>query len=145
MITRQIMNQKEPDFIDVQPQHSILIVDDDKNIREGLARALSDAFKTYKAANGREAMDIINSNSDIRIVVSDYEMPELNGIELFDMIRNGKTKVGFIFVTGSTSIESAVDAMKKGAFDYMTKPVDLMKLETTIHHAINNTKEMMAH
>jgi DNA-binding NtrC family response regulator len=126
-------------------EHSILIVDDEKSIRENLAYALSSQYKTFQAANGREAMDIINRNSDIRIVVSDYEMPELNGIELFDMIRNGKTRVGFIFVTGSTSIESAVDAMKKGAFDYMTKPVDLNKLETTIHHAITNNNEIMAH
>ena len=126
-------------------EHSILIVDDEKSIRENLAYALSSSYKTYKAANGREAMAIINRNSDIRIVVSDYEMPEMNGIELFDMIRNEKTKVGFIFVTGSTSIESAVDAMKKGAFDYMTKPVDLNKLETTIQHAIINDKKILAH
>jgi DNA-binding NtrC family response regulator len=121
-------------------ENSILIVDDQRSIRESLAFALSDSYRIYQAANGREAMDIISMNRDITVVVSDYDMPEVSGIELLDMIQNAHTKIGFIFVTGSTSIESAVDAMKRGAFDYMTKPVDLMKLETTIQHAIINHK-----
>jgi DNA-binding NtrC family response regulator len=121
-------------------EHSILIVDDQRSIRESLAFALSDAFRIFQASNGKEAMDIINMNRDITVVVSDYDMPEVSGIELLDMIRDVHTKIGFIFVTGSTSIESAVDAMKRGAFDYMTKPVDLMKLETTINRAIMSDK-----
>ena len=118
---------------------SILIVDDQRSIRERLASALSGSYKTYQAANGKEAMDIITMNRDIRVVVSDCDMPEVSGIELLDMIKEKNTKVGVIFVTGSGSVELAVDAMKKGAIDYMTKPVDLYKLETTIQLAIVHT------
>ncbi len=113
-----------------------MIVDDQQSIRERLASALSGSYKTYQAANGKEAMDIINMNRDISVVVSDCDMPEVSGMELLDMIRKKKTRVGVIIVTGSGSVDLAVDAMKKGAIDYMTKPVDLNKLETTIQHAI---------
>ncbi len=118
-------------------QHSILIVEDEKIVREGLARALSRAYKTYMAANGKEAMDIITKNQDIRVIVSDLKMPEVDGLDLLDKLKSESIDISVIFVTAFFSVEAAVDAMKKGAFDYMTKPVDLKQLETTIQKAIN--------
>jgi DNA-binding NtrC family response regulator len=138
MMTDQEINKRKSVFIDMKTEHSILIVDDEKIIREGLVRALSRSYKTYQAANGKEAIDIVNTNSDIKVIVSDMNMPEVDGLEMLDMIQNENRKVDVIFVTGSSPIELAVDAMKKGAFDYMTKPVDLGKLETTIQNAIEN-------
>jgi DNA-binding NtrC family response regulator len=117
-------------------QHSILIVEDEKMVREGLARALSDTFKTYQASNGKEAMEILSSNSDIKVIVSDLKMPEVDGFELLEKIRTVDEHINVIFVTAFFSIESAVDAIKKGAFDYMTKPVNIKKLETSIQNAI---------
>ena len=117
-------------------QHAILIVEDEKMVREGLARALSDAFKTYQACNGSEAIRIIRDKSDIKVVVSDLKMPELDGIELLENIRTSNKKIDVIFVTAFYSVEAAVSAMKKGAFDYMTKPVNIEKLETSIQNAI---------
>jgi DNA-binding NtrC family response regulator len=140
MITRQIMNQKEPDFIDVQPQHSILVVEDEKFIREGLVRALSHTYKTYTAANGREALDIINKKREIKVVVSDLKMPEVDGLELLEKLRSDNIKVGVIFVTAYFPIELEAYAMKMGAYDFMTKPVDLKKLETTIKDVISGKR-----
>jgi DNA-binding NtrC family response regulator len=117
-------------------QYSILIVEDEKIVREGLARALSRYYKTYKAANEKEAMEILNKNKDIRVVISDLKMPEVNGFDLMEKIRTLNMKIDIIFVTAFFSIESAVNAMRKGAFDYMTKPVDLEKLHATIQNAI---------
>jgi DNA-binding NtrC family response regulator len=117
-------------------QNSILIVEDEKMVREGLARALSRTYKTYQASNGKEAIQIISGNSDIKVIVSDLKMPEVDGFELLKKIRAVNKDINIIFVTAFFSVESAVDAMKKGAFDYMTKPVDLKKLDTTIQKAI---------
>ena len=119
-------------------QHSILIVEDEKMVREGLVRALSNIYTTYQASNGKEAIEVLNINSDIRVIVSDLKMPELDGIELLEKIKTFNQKIDVIFVTAFFSIDSAVDAMKKGAFDYMTKPVDLKKLEATIQSALEN-------
>jgi len=116
--------------------HSVLIVEDEKIVREGLARALSRTYKTYQACNGKEAFEMISENSDIKVIVSDLKMPEVDGFELLEKIRAVDKKIDVIFITAFFSVESAVDAMKRGAFDYMTKPVDLNKLKTTINNAI---------
>ena len=119
-------------------KHSILIVDDEKMIRSGLVRALSHAYNTYQAANGREAMEIIDTNRDIRVVVSDLKMPEVDGFELLAMLQKNNKKINVILVTAYVPFESG-DPVQMGAFDYMTKPVDLNKLETTIQTAIEST------
>jgi DNA-binding NtrC family response regulator len=115
---------------------SILIVEDEKIVREGLARALSRTYKTYQASNGNEAMEVLNENSSIKVIVSDLKMPEVDGFEMLEKIKAAKKKIRVIFVTAFFSVDSAVDAMRRGAFDYMTKPVDLKKLETRIQSAI---------
>jgi DNA-binding NtrC family response regulator len=135
-----LLTIKESDFIDAKMPHSILIVEDEKIVREGLARALSHSYKTFQAANGRAAIEIIDRNNDIVVVVSDLKMPEVNGFELLEKIRTDNKEVDVIFVTAFFSIESAVDAMRRGAFDYMTKPVDIRKLEATIQKAIERKK-----
>ncbi len=122
--------------IDVKMQPSILIVEDEKIVREGLARALSHEFKIYQASNGNEAMKIIYKHSDITVIVSDLKMPEIDGFKLLEKIRDENKNIKVIFLTAFYSIESAVDAMRKGAFDYICKPVNLKKLESTIKNAI---------
>ncbi|MBI4682080.1 MAG: sigma-54-dependent Fis family transcriptional regulator [Nitrospirae bacterium] len=119
---------------------SILIVDDDKTIREQLAEYLSNDYVTYTASNGHEAVRNINENSDIEIVLSDLKMPGMDGIELLKKIQDINRDIVTIFMTGYSTIESAVEAMRRGAYDYLTKPLDLDKLEITIKNAIDNKK-----
>ncbi|MBI4849971.1 MAG: sigma-54-dependent Fis family transcriptional regulator [Nitrospirae bacterium] len=119
---------------------SILIVDDDKAVRENLAKYLSGEYITYTASNGYEAIKKVNENSDIEVILSDLKMPEMDGIELLEKIKSSNKDVVTVFVTGFSTIESAVDAMRKGAYDYLTKPIDLNKLEITIKNALENKK-----
>ncbi len=119
-------------------KHSILIVDDEKIIRAGLVRALAASFTTYEAANGKEAMEIIKKHMDIKVVISDLKMPEVDGFELLGRIQATNNKIRVILVTAFIPFESADDLLALGAFDYMTKPVDIGKLETTIQNAIGN-------
>ncbi len=119
---------------------SILIVDDEKAVRENLARYLSEGYVTETAANGNEAIQKISDNSDIEILLSDLKMPEMDGIELLEKIQAMNRDIVTIFITGFSTIESAVDAMRKGAYDYLTKPIDLNKLEITVKNAISHKK-----
>lgn len=119
---------------------AVLIVDDDKTIRQELAEYLSNDYTTYTASNGHEAVMEINGNSDIEIVVSDLKMPGMDGIELLKKVQESNRDIVTIFMTGYSTIESAVEAMRRGAYDYLTKPLDLDKLEITIKNAVDNKK-----
>ncbi|MBI5666276.1 MAG: sigma-54-dependent Fis family transcriptional regulator [Nitrospirae bacterium] len=119
---------------------SILIVDDEKSIRDNLAKYLSGDYTTYTAANGREAVRELTENSDIEVVLSDMKMPVMDGLELLQKVREDNRDVVVILITGFSTIESAVDAMRRGAYDYLTKPIDLNKLEITLKNAIENKK-----
>ncbi len=119
---------------------SILIVDDEKTVRDNLAKYLSPEYTAYTASNGHEAVQQLSENSDIEIVLSDMKMPGMDGLELLEKVHENNNDVVVILITGFSTIESAVDAMRRGAYDYLTKPIDLNKLEITIKNAIENKK-----
>lgn len=118
----------------------ILIVDDDKNTREGVARHLSESYETLTAANGSEALSLLGGREDVDVVLTDLMMPSMDGIELLEKIRAASGNTAVVMITGYSSIESAVDAMRKGAYDYITKPIDLVKLEAIIRNALENKR-----
>lgn len=118
---------------------SILIIEDEKIVREGLVRTLSSHYETFQAENNKEAFEILNDTHDIKVVVSDLKIPEEEGLELLDMIHTADKGIRVIFLTAFSSIETAIDAIRRGAFDYMPKPVDLKKLRAAIKNAIDNT------
>lgn len=119
---------------------SILIVDDEKAVRDNLARYLSGDYITHTAANGQDAIKKLHDNSDIEVVLSDLKMPEMDGLELLEKVQEINREIITIFITGFSTIESAVDAMRKGAYDYLTKPIDLNKLEITLKNTIEHKK-----
>ena len=106
---------------------SLLIVDDDKLTRDTLADALADDYRTYTAANGAAALSMLQAG-DFDIVLSDLMMPGLSGLELMEKISQLANRPEVIFITGHATVESAVEAMKLGAADYITKPVRLDRL-----------------
>jgi len=116
---------------------SILLVDDDREFRESLARYLSSQYVTLSASNGCEAVTKIHANQNIRLIVSDMEMPEMDGMELLEKVNFYKWDIPTIFLTGSSTLETAVDAMRLGAYDYLTKPVDIHQLEHSIKRALH--------
>jgi len=112
-------------------KHSILVVDDNRIDRDKLAKCLSHDYVVYTAADGFQALEKIQDNS-IEVVLSDMQMPEMDGMELLEKIHAEYKDIRTILVTGYSSIESAVDAMRMGAYDYLTKPVDVNKLKVTL-------------
>jgi DNA-binding NtrC family response regulator len=123
---------------------SILIVDDEADIRNMLSKYLSEEYNVHVAADGQEAFDTVSDNDDIELILSDVQMPHMDGLELFNKIQESKKDIKTIFITGTSNIRSAVDAMRKGAFDYLTKPVDVTKLDSSIKEALhrNNINTM---
>ena len=110
----------------------ILIVDDEKNTREGVARFLrTKDFDCELADNGKTALEILNSFK-IDIVLTDLRMPAMGGMELIKKIKEISKEITVIVLTAYGSVETAVEALKRGADDFLTKPINLEKLYITI-------------
>ena len=115
----------------------ILIVDDEKPTRDVLVRALSGAYECLSAPDGEAALRALGENPGVSLVLTDYKMPGMNGRELVKAARRMKPSVACILVTAFGEIELAVEAMKDGADDFVTKPVmDISDLEVRIAKAI---------
>lgn len=122
----------------------ILIIDDERAIRKTLSEILSyEGFKVEEAADGEEGLKLFNvTNFDV--VLCDIKMPKMDGIEFLTRVTEKNPDVPVIMISGHGTIETAVDAVKKGAYDYVAKPPDLNRLLITIRNAlekINLSKE----
>ena len=123
----------------------ILIVDDEKNIRVGLGKSLEmDGYEIYLAENGSEAMKEMLKTS-IDLVVTDLRMPGMSGEELLKKLTNAYPTVPVIILTGHGTVENAVEAMRNGAFDFLTKPVNLDRLGLLVKRALSNRKLVVEH
>jgi DNA-binding NtrC family response regulator len=119
----------------------ILIADDEKNIREGLAEALSaEGYRTMLAADGAEALKTIEEGS-VDLLVTDLRMPRLGGKELLRTAAGRYPGLPVIILTGHGTIEDAVEAMRAGAYDFLTKPVNLDHLSLLVRRALE-TREL---
>ncbi len=117
----------------------ILIVDDDSITRQTLSMALDDDYNTITAGDGTEALDILG-REEVEVVLSDLDMPGMNGIELLERINFIDVPPPVIFITGQGTIETAVQAMKLGAADYVSKPVNIDRLVLLIGKTLENKK-----
>jgi len=123
----------------------ILVVDDEKNIREGLAGALElDGYDVLMAKDGEQAISLLNSNS-IDLVLTDLRMPKLSGEELLKHVASSYPTLPVIVLTGHGTIETAVNAMRDGAFDFVTKPVNLDRLSLLVSRALSNRQLLLQH
>jgi DNA-binding NtrC family response regulator len=117
---------------------TVLVADDEKNIREGLREALRlDGYEVLLAADGREAMETVN-RGDIDLIITDLKMPRLSGEELLKNVAAQFPTVPVIILTGHGTIESAVQAMHDGAYDFLTKPVNLDRLSLLVKRALSS-------
>jgi len=113
-------------------KYNVLIVDDEQSQRLILSGYLKQkGYNIFEASSGSEALKITDNNL-IDIVLSDFKMPEMNGIELLEKLKQKNPEIAVVIITAFGTIEDAVRAMKQGAFDYLTKPVDLDELEFII-------------
>ena len=114
----------------------ILIVDDEKDTREFMARALSHRYEVLTAADAELAMKQLGADRSIRLLISDIRMPGEDGLTLMKAAKAVNANLAVILLTAFGSIDQAVAAMKDGADDFMTKPVDLDQLELRIEKAL---------
>ena len=115
----------------------ILVVDDDPLIRGSIYEMLRGRkYDVEMASNGAEAMDHLKRRK-FQMVLTDWKMPQVDGMSLLSHIRKNYPEVNVVLITGFANINSAVDAMKEGAFDYLTKPIRPEELEETIQRAMS--------
>ena len=113
----------------------ILIVDDERNTREGLARALRRAYHVLLAESGARALQLLQENA-VDIMLSDVRMPGMDGLALMQRALARTPQPVCILLTAYGSVETAVEAMKRGAYDFLTKPVHLDRLDILIRRAL---------
>ncbi|MGG9972293.1 sigma-54-dependent transcriptional regulator [Ferruginibacter sp. SUN002] len=115
---------------------NILIIDDEKAIRKTLAEILSyEGYKIDEAADGDEGLKKFSSAS-YDVVLCDVKMPKMDGIEFLEKAKQVNPDVPIIIISGHGNIETAVEAVKKGAFDYISKPPDLNRMLITLRNAL---------
>ena len=118
----------------------IIIIEDEVAIRNVLKNILIDENKKFiieEASNGEEGLNMLQKNK-YDLVICDIKMPKLDGVEVLNQSLENGIDTPFIMISGHGDIETAVECIKQGAFDYIAKPPDLNRLLTTIRHALNN-------
>ncbi|MFC2173598.1 sigma-54-dependent transcriptional regulator, partial [Acidobacteriota bacterium] len=116
---------------------SILIVDDEETLRDALHNALSQVsnHEYFFAGDGVEAMEIIESHP-INLVLTDLHMPRMNGEELLETVKKHNPEIPIIIITSFGTIDNAVDLLRRGAYDYITKPFKIAELMGRIERAL---------
>jgi DNA-binding NtrC family response regulator len=118
---------------------TILIVDDEKNTREGLSLALEEAYEVYMASSADEAFNLMEAET-FDLVLTDLRMVGKSGLKVIDRAISLPNQPICIMMTAYGNVETAVEAMRRGAFDFLTKPVSLEKLEILIKRALQSRR-----
>ena len=114
----------------------ILVVDDDKNLADDLVMYLSKfGYRATPAYGGREGLDKFEQG-DFQLVITDLKMPDMDGMELMEAVKALDSRVTVMVITGYGTIESAVEALKRGAYDFIPKPFKLEELELIVNRAL---------
>lgn len=124
---------------------NFLLVDDEKPFVETIARRLRQRGHAVVCAfSGSQALDLLEDNDTIDVVVLDVNMPDMDGIETVETLKNRHPLVEVVMLTGQATVHSAIDALKFGAFDYLTKPCDLEDLVLKAKQAVTRKREREA-
>ena len=117
-------------------QRKVLLTDDETGCVETLSKRLEKReFKLATAFSGNEALSVLAENAWIDVVVLDVKMPGMDGLETLSLIKQRFPLVEVIMLTGHATVESAIDGMKQGAFDYLMKPCDIDILTQKVDEA----------
>lgn len=122
---------------------TVLVIDDDRSVRHVVKSGLDGhhGFRVVTAADGDLGLELVMSEQP-SVVLLDVYLPEHNGLELFRKIKAIDSKLPVIFITGDTSSETAIEAMRAGAFDYLSKPLNVEQLRSLTHSASRARKLM---
>lgn len=122
----------------------ILVIEDEAAIRRVLVKILSEESDTYQleeAEDGLKGLEAVKNN-DYDLVLCDIKMPKMDGVEVLEAARKIKPEIPFIMISGHGDLDTAVNTMRAGAFDYISKPPDLNRLLTTVRNALDR-KELV--
>lgn len=121
---------------------NILVIEDESAIRRVLVKILSEENKTYKvfeAEDGLVGTEMVRDN-DYDLVLCDIKMPKMDGVEVLEAIKKIKPEIPVVMISGHGDLETAVNTMRLGAFDYISKPPDLNRLLNTVRNALDCKK-----
>lgn len=122
----------------------ILVVEDEAAIRRVLKKILTEENNSYQvdeAEDGVKGLEAVKNN-DYDLVLCDIKMPKMDGVEVLESARKFKPEIPFIMISGHGDLDTAVNTMRLGAFDYISKPPDLNRLLTTVRNALDR-KELV--
>ena len=115
---------------------NILLVDDDREVSESVANLFDpDKYKFAFLEDGPEVKKFLSENDNIDVVMLDVNLPSMSGLDVLKQIREVKDDLPVIMISGFVSTENAIEAMKEGAYEYLTKPFQLNKLLETVNKA----------
>jgi len=117
----------------------ILIIEDEAAIRRVLTKILSEESGSYlveEAANGLEGLEKVKA-SDYDLILCDIKMPKMDGVEVLDAVKKIKPEIPMVMISGHGDMETAIQTMRMGAFDYISKPPDLNRLLNTVRNALD--------
>ena len=121
------------------PPEKVLLVDDEKRLLDGMRRCLSPKLNIVTATGGAEALELLQAQSDIAVIVADMKMPGMDGIELLKAVRDAYPSVRRLMLTGNSDQETAIAAINEGqVMRFLRKPCDNETLLRAIDHAIED-------
>mgnify|MGYP006266898193 CR=1 FL=1 len=124
---------------------NVMVVDDEKNIRAGLGKAIElDGHNVYLAEDGQQAWGTVEEE-EIDLIIADLKMPRMSGEELLRRVTQSYPTLPVIILTGHGTIENAVQAMRDGAYDFLTKPVNLDRLSLLVKRALSTRELSLQH
>lgn len=116
---------------------NILVIDDERSIRNTMKDILEfEKHKVTLAENGRQGLEAVEGNT-FDLIFSDIKMPEMDGMELLSALIEKEVEAPIVMISGHGNIETAVESIKKGAFDFIEKPIDLNRLLVTVRNALD--------
>jgi len=118
----------------------VLLIEDEESIRRVMSRILkeeNDQYQITEAVDGKQGLDLLFKRQ-FDLVLCDIKMPKMDGIEVLKKANDEMLNIPFIMLTGHGNIETAVEAMKLGAYDFISKPPDLNRLLNSVRHALEN-------
>lgn len=119
---------------------NILLVDDDKNLSQSLAKLFDPArFNFDFLEDGLEVGEFVKGNDDVDLVLLDVNLPSLSGLDVLKQIKQINNELPVIIISGFVSTENAIEAMREGAYEYLTKPFEIDKLISTVNKACGLT------
>jgi putative nucleotidyltransferase with HDIG domain len=121
----------------------ILIVDDEQEITAILSDLLSNAYDCVKAGSAEDALARL-AEDDFQLVISDITMPGMSGLEMLPFVKSVSPKTIVVMISGMQTVESAIGALRLGAFDYLMKPFDLRQVEAVVKRALDHHELILA-